>query len=101
MADESVRTVVASFATREAAETAVEHLVQQHRINRADIFVEPEGAENSAGTDPAGADTGAPGPDGGPALHGRLRLSVDLSRGHIAEVETVLRDLGAEDVASH
>lgn len=101
MADESVRTVVASFATREATETAVEHLVQQHQINRADIFVEPEGAENSAGTDLAGADTGEPGSEGGPALHGRLRVSVDISRGHIAEVETVLRDLGAADVASH
>lgn len=101
MADESVRTVVATFATREKAETAVEHLVQQHGINRADIFVEPEGPENSAGTDRAGADTGAPRSSGGPALHGRLRLSVDLSRGHIAEVESALRELGAADVASH
>ena len=100
MADESVRTVFATFATREKAETAVEHIVQQHKVNRADVFVEPEGAENSAGTDRAGADAGKPGSGSEPALHGRLRVSVDLSRGHIAEIEAALRELGAEDVGS-
>ncbi|WP_245898159.1 hypothetical protein [Phreatobacter cathodiphilus] len=95
-----MRTVSATFATREKAETAVEHIVQQHKVNRADVFVEPEGSDNSAGTDRSGADVGKPGSGGAPALHGRLRVSVDLSRGHIAEIETVLRELGGEDVGS-
>lgn len=40
--------VKATFATRREAELAVEHLVQEHRLNRTDIFVEPEGAANSS-----------------------------------------------------
>ena len=57
------RTIVANFATRRDVETAVEHLVQEHKINRADIFIRSPGEANTTGTKPAGADveSGHPG----------------------------------------
>jgi len=100
MADESVRTVLAIFATREEAERAVEHLVQKHRVNRADVFVEPKGPENSAGTVPSGPDTAENASDGGPALHGPIQVSVDLGIGHIAAAEATLREAGARAISS-
>jgi len=56
MADDSVKTVCGTFATREEAERAVEHLVQEHGINPADVFVRAQGQRNSAGTETSGAD---------------------------------------------
>ncbi len=41
MSDDSAKTMWATFATREAADRAVEHLVQQCEIARTDVFVEP------------------------------------------------------------
>jgi hypothetical protein len=35
-----VKTTSATFKTREAADLAIERLVQQHGISRADIFVQ-------------------------------------------------------------
>ena len=59
------KTVVASFATRRDAEIAVEHLVQKHGIERADIFIRAPRRANTAGVEPAGptaaeAETAAP-----------------------------------------
>jgi hypothetical protein len=56
-------TVIASFETRRDAEVAVEHLVQEHGIERSDIFIQAEGMANSAGSKIAGADieSGHPG----------------------------------------
>lgn len=56
MADDSVRTTSATFKTREAADLAIEHLVQQHGISRADNFVQSKDARNTAGTMPSGGD---------------------------------------------
>ena len=70
-------TIIASFETRRDAEVAVEHLVQQHGIERSDVFIQPEGAANSAGSKLAGADieSGHPGVEkhGDPALNGLSR----------------------------
>ncbi len=49
------RTIERSFSTREKAELAVEHLVQEHGFERTDIFVAADGADNSAGTSGAGS----------------------------------------------
>ena len=49
------RTIVANFDTRRDAETAVEHLVQEHGIERADIFIRAPGTANTAGVRPAPA----------------------------------------------
>lgn len=61
-------TIERTFATREKAELAVEHLVQEHGVERTDIFVVADGADNSAG------DTGnSEGAHNGPIL-----VSIDL-----------------------
>lgn len=80
----------AVFATREQADLAIEHLVQEHGIDRSFIYVEPLGEENSAGTDVSGGDhaSGRIGshdrPDG--SHHGAIEVSVPL-----AHNEEVLR----------
>lgn len=69
MSDDSTKTMWATFATREAADHAVEHLVQQCGIIRTDVFVEPEMGANTAGTAPSGGDaTRVDAP-----LHGEIR----------------------------
>lgn len=101
MADNSVKTICGTFSTREAAERAVEHLVQEHGIDRADIFVQPEGGDNSAGIEPSGADA-APdlgGPqEAAPALNGAILVSADVADGQSSVVESTLRSAGASDV---
>lgn len=44
------------FDTRRDAEMAVEHLVQDHGLDRNRVQALAEGAENSAGTEVSGAD---------------------------------------------
>ena len=44
------KTIAATFETRRDAEMAVEHLVQEHRIDRKAVTIAPVSAENSAGT---------------------------------------------------
>ncbi len=62
------RTIERTFATREKAELAVEHLVQEHGFERTDIFVAADGADNSAGI--------SAGRDG--AEIGLILVSIDL-----------------------
>ncbi len=94
------------FDTRRAAEMAVERLVQEFKVERTDIFVAPEGEQNTAGVEPAGSDRASADPtpearnDGAHA--GRITVSVDLNdealtgriRGAIEEFN------GRADVAS-
>lgn len=49
-----------SFTTRRDAELAVERLVQEHGFERTDIFIEPDGQNNSAGEEIGGGDAAAP-----------------------------------------
>jgi hypothetical protein len=48
--DESTITIRARFRTREAADLAVEHLVQQVGISRPDIFIQSASDQNTNGT---------------------------------------------------
>jgi hypothetical protein len=48
MIDESTKTLTATFETREAADLAIEHLVQVQGLDRADISVRAVGASNSS-----------------------------------------------------
>jgi hypothetical protein len=75
------RTVSGQFSSRRDAELAVEHVVQEHGIDRDDVFIQPMGGANSAGSRAAGSDvqnghlgakTGA-----NPALNGAVEVSVD------------------------
>jgi len=46
--------VTAMFETREAADLAVEHLVQKNGLDRTDVFVQAAGHQNSSGVDVSG-----------------------------------------------
>jgi hypothetical protein len=76
-------TLKANFETRREAEMVVERLVQEHGIERTDIFVSALGKENTAGTEEAGSDTAAGEPTresrDDAALNGLIEVSVDLA----------------------
>ena len=98
-------TITASFSTRRQADLAIEQLVQEHEIDRSDIFVTPEGDENSAGSEEDGADaeSGHPGADaeGDPSLAGELSVSIDLAdEDDVPAVRAVLEEHGGEDIAT-
>ena len=88
-------TLIARFETRRDAEVAVEHLVQQYGIERLDIFIQAEGAANSAGSKLAGADieSGHPGVEkrGDPALNAPIEVSVDCHGADVREMEHALK----------
>lgn len=72
-----MKTINALFKTRRAADLAVEHLVQEYGIPRADLFIQAAGGENTAGEEVGGADSasGEPGTErrGDSALHGPVQ----------------------------
>lgn len=96
MAHNSTTTITATFETREAADIAVEHLVQQHRISRPDIFIHANGKRNSAGSLPSGGDASHPGGvRHDAALEGDIEVSVDITPDKIPAVQRSLGDSGA------
>jgi len=100
MADESTTTIKASFATREAAELAVEHLVQQHGISRPDIFVHAVGDQNTAGTAASGGDVARlDGTRQDAPLEGEIEVSVDIATDQIPAVQRSFGDTGAIHVS--
>lgn len=98
------RTIIAHFETRRDAETAVEHLVQEHGVKRTDIFVSAPGAANTAGSRAAGADveSGHPGVEkrGAPELKGSIEVSVDCHGAEAGLVEATLKEAGARRLRS-
>lgn len=101
MSDNATRTISAIFQTREAADYAIEHLVQQHGVNRADIFAEPQGDNNTAGTRPSGGDANKGDRPSEPALQGAVRVSVDMAPDGADRVRATFQDMGGRDIASH
>ena len=97
MSDSSNKTIIATFETRKAADLAVEHLVQQVGIDRADIFVQPAGRDNSSGANISDGDAPAANEDGrGDAqLSGEIDVSADISANKTADLHSAFRDLGA------
>lgn len=96
-------TLTATFETRREAEMTVERLVQEHGIERTDIFVGAAGDENSAGEEPAGSDTRSaePTPDArdDAALNGAIEVSVDLDDEALARrVRAAFAEFQGEDV---
>jgi hypothetical protein len=96
-------TVIANFSTRRDAELAVEHLVQELQIDRADIFIQPSGPSNSAGSRIAGSDlhSGHPGIEkhGQPELNAPIELSVDFHGQDWKKLEAALKEAGASHVS--
>ena len=99
MSDNATTSVSALFETREAADYAIEHLVQQHGLNRADIFAEPAGGSNTAGNRISGGDRNKDGAQEDAALRGAIRLSVDVASDRAGTVEDTLREMGGQDIA--
>jgi hypothetical protein len=98
-------TINANFSTRRQADLAVEQLVQELGIVRSDIFVTPDGAENSAGSEADGADLESGradvDPASDPALAGGLSVSVDLADEEaLAAVQAILQEHGGEHIAA-
>lgn len=92
--------VCGRFATRRAAELAVEHLVQDHGVDRKAVSIRAAGAENSAGVEAAGADvaSGHPGMarHGDPKLGGMIEVRVQCGAGDGPRLERLLREGGGE-----
>lgn len=99
MGDDSVTTIRGTFATREAAERAIEHLVQEHGIDRSDVFVAAAEAANTAGTAASERETSRAENSGlDAALRGSIEVTADVSRSRIASAEQAFREAGAADV---
>ncbi|WP_375457055.1 hypothetical protein [uncultured Methylobacterium sp.] len=90
--------IAATFETRRDAEMAVEHLVQEHGVDRAAVTIAPVSADNSAGTETAGADVedghAKADTEGGPALAGKLRVSATVDPALADKVETSFATYG-------
>ncbi|MDB5583976.1 MAG: hypothetical protein JWR80_9152 [Bradyrhizobium sp.] len=96
MADDSTTTIRAIFESREAADRAVEHLVQQHGVSRPDIFVQSTTDRNTAGSVPSGGDAShEEGARDDAALEGDIGVSRDIAASQIAAVQRSLGDAGA------
>lgn len=89
--------ISATFDTRRAAELAVEHLVQEHKVTRTDIVVTADGPANSSGTERSGADATdtASGSDLQPKLAGAIRVTVRSESAPRDVIESALREAGA------
>jgi hypothetical protein len=99
-------TLNATFDTRRDAEMAVERLVQEYGVERTDIFITTDGADNSAGAEEAGADTaaGRPSPEDrdDAELGGRIAVSVDIEDDALAgRVRDAFAEFDAGDVSAH
>lgn len=100
MSDNSTSTVRAIFETREAADLAIEHLVQKHGIPRPDIFVQAAGDGNTAGSAPSGGDVSSSGHVRTDApLAGDIEISVDIAADRLAAIQRSMGDLGAMRVS--
>ncbi|MCV3769001.1 hypothetical protein [Rhizobium sp. TRM95796] len=100
MADDSTRTIRAAFRTREAADIAVEHLVQQYGVSRPNVFILPVSEQNSAGAAPSGGD--ASHDDGArrdAPLGGGLEVSVDIAQDRLSAVRRSFEDVGAMGIS--
>jgi len=96
--------VRATFETRREAELAVEHLVQEHEIERDHIVVGPDGDDNSVGTKVNGSDNDTVLEESDAddaALEGVIAVSVTVEDEETAEtVEGVFEEFGGSDITT-
>ncbi len=101
MSDESVKTIQASFATRVAADLAIEHLTQQYGIDRTNVFVQAAGSANTAGTEISGGDAATKleeARDDG-AQRGEIEVSADVSEAQADDARRAMEEAGAVRVS--
>lgn len=103
--------ITGTFNTRREAEMAVEHLVQEYKLDRSLVQVGPAGEENTSGTIASGADaaerhrgSGAPGdvilPEGqraeaGGVGKGAILVSAEVDDAMLDRARTSLKEYGA------
>jgi hypothetical protein len=95
----------AIYRTREQADLATEHLVQQHGVDRSAIFLESVGQQNTSGSEISGGDAASGADDsrerGDAPLNGAIRLTVGAT-GHDPEtLRRALNDAGAETIQAY
>jgi hypothetical protein len=94
-------TIVGEFETRRSTELAVEHVVQEFGVPREDVFIQPVGSANSAGTKPAGADEKtAPEPEEHRKLEGAIEVSFNFCGDDPQTIVDALKNAGARTVRS-
>ncbi|MBZ7927638.1 hypothetical protein LAC81_37505 (plasmid) [Ensifer adhaerens] len=91
----------ATFETRQAADLAVEHLVQQQAVSRPDIFVGSATERNTAGLTASGGDfSHEQGARDDAPLRGEIEVSVDIAATKAEAVHRTLADAGAKRIWS-
>ncbi len=84
------QTISAEFDTRRDAELAVEHIVQEHGVDRRAVSIISATDRNSAGTKVSGSDLQdgheKAGATAHPALGGKLKVSVQVEDSSAAKV---------------
>ncbi|WP_018900723.1 hypothetical protein [Rhizobium sp. 2MFCol3.1] len=97
MSGSKSKTVTATFETREEADLAVEHLVQKIGIDRADVFVQASGRQNSSGVDVSGGDAPSASESAreDAKLSGEIDVSADITADKLTALHRVFGDLGA------
>ena len=94
------KTISAEFKSRRDAEMAVEHIVQDHGLDRNAVDVGPASNENTAGTEAARADVEhghlKPGTEGEPALAGKVKVSVKVDDAIAEKVLSSFRTFNGE-----
>lgn len=94
------QTVSAEFKTRRDAEMAVEHIVQEHGIDRSAVTVGSASDANTAGTEAARADVEdgrlKSDNDGEPVLAGKVKVSVQIIDQHAEKVRSSFEKFGGE-----
>ncbi|WP_105435853.1 hypothetical protein [Neorhizobium tomejilense] len=102
MSDSSSKTIVATFETREAADLAVEHLVQKFGVGRTEVFVTASGSENSSGKTRSGSDAPSVNEEGrdDAQLSGEIEVSADIQQDQTADLHRAFGDLGVLRVTS-
>jgi hypothetical protein len=86
-----------AFKDRDAAELALEHLVQEIGLDRTAIFIAAQGSENSSGTRRAGADaqsSSASTSESDPHLEGEIEMSVGCTDREVERVLQAVRETG-------
>lgn len=97
-------TLTATFETRREAEMTVERLVQEHGVERTDVFIVAAGDDNSAGEEQAGSDKNAGEPSAEPRgdapLRGVVSVSVDIEDdAKVAKVREAFAEFHADAVS--
>jgi hypothetical protein len=94
------KTISAEFKSRRDAEMAVEHIVQDHGLDRNAVNVGPASNENTAGTEAARADVEdghlKSGTEGEPALAGKVKVSVQVDDAIAEKVLSSFRTFNGE-----